>query len=110
MVEDLRLLKSMCNKFNLVTICNPYHSLDQVTLGSYHPFIDNKFIYKRDELCRSWAKCIIMIVEKATSRNTIGNDFLREISDSTYYGKEGRVSRLWWFGHVGNSALNTVHP
>lgn len=27
----------------------PYHSLDQVTLGSYHPFIDNKSIYKRDE-------------------------------------------------------------
>lgn len=27
----------------------PYHSLDQVTLGSDHPFIDNKSIYQRDE-------------------------------------------------------------
>lgn len=27
----------------------PYHSLDQVTLGSYHPFIDNKSINKRDD-------------------------------------------------------------
>lgn len=27
----------------------PYHSLDQVTLGSYHPFIDNKSIKGDDK-------------------------------------------------------------